>query len=587
MSGLLSALVCWYVQVMRRLASGGRNCLKCKALLALTFLAASVVAVAGDVRFIDIAAQSGISQALVYGNPEKNIYILETTGSGVALLDYDLDGDLDIYFANGTTLEAARQGKGPAPFLYRNDGSASGGLKFTDVAAEAGIRRSGWGQGVCVGDVDNDGDPDIAAAYFGRSSLWINDGKGKFVDRAEQAGLYAGPERWSAGCAFIDYDNDGDLDLFFSNYVDLDLAKTPKPGESPECDWKGIPVMCGPRGLPRALNQLFRNKGDGTFEDVSEQAGIRAPGGRYGLGVVAADFDNDSWTDLYVACDMTPSLLYHNKGDGTFEEIGGEAGVAFNVDGQLQAGMGVAVADYDGNGFLDLAKSNFSGDLPSLYNNEDGRFFEDMALPAGLGANQYLGWGTLFLDADADSWPDLLLAHGHVYPEVDKSAIGETYRQPTILYRNLGDGRFKDITAQAGPALQSPRPSRGMAAGDLDGDGRPEVVISNVNAAPALLKNEAKGGAFISIELEGRRTNRSAIGARVTVKAGERTQIQDVVGGGSYFSQSAPELYFGLGDASKVDSVRIDWPLGEAQEFRGLDANARYRIVEGEQPQRR
>ncbi len=568
---------------MPRRIKAARKCLICKVLLALTSTAAGLLGQADAVRFVDIGRQSGLSQALVYGNPDKNLYILETTGTGVAIFDYDRDGDNDIYLANGTTLEASRDGTGPGPLLYRNDGE----MQFVEVAAEAGVERRGWGQGVCVGDVDNDGGPDIAAAYFGRNSLWINGGDGVFVDRAAQAGLHEGPERWSAACAFLDYDKDGDLDLFFSNYVDLDLETTPKPGESPECNWKGVDVMCGPRGLPRAVNQLLRNKGDGTFEDVSERAGILAPGGRYGLGVVAADFDNDSWTDVYVACDMTPSLLYRNKGDGTFEEIGGEAGVAFNVDGQLQAGMGVAVADYDGNGFLDIAKSNFSGDLPSLYSNDDGFFFEDMALPAGLGANQYLGWGVLFVDVDADSWPDLLLAHGHVYPEVDSSAIGERYRQPTILYRNLGGGRFRDITAQGGPALQDVRPSRGMAAGDLNGDGRPEVVIANVNAAPSLLENTAPGGAFVSVELEGRRTNRSAVGARVTVEAAGRKQIQDVIGGGSYYSQNEAALFFGLGGAKKVDRLRIDWPRGEAQEFQDLEANTRFRIVEGGAPERR
>jgi hypothetical protein len=325
---------------------------------------------------------------------------------------------------------------------------------------------------------------------------------------------------------------------------------------------------------------LYRNNGDGTFTDVSKQAGILEPGGRYGLGVLAADFDNDGFIDIYVACDMTPSLFYRNQGDGTFEEIGDVSGVAFNVDGQLQAGMGVAAADYDGNGFLDLVKTNFAGDLPSLYRNEDGFFFEDVSLAAGLGVNQYLGWGVLFEDFDEDGLPDILMAHGHVYPEVEGSAIGESYRQPTILYRNLGDGRFRDITDQAGPALQVNRPARGLAAGDLDGDGRPEVVVVNVNAPPGLLKNEDKGSNRLWLRLEGRESNRSAIGAQVRVTAGGRTQRRDVVGGGGYYTQSDLALHFGLGEAPKAD-IEIRWPSGKTQELDGI-GSGRYRIVEGE-----
>jgi enediyne biosynthesis protein E4 len=389
--------------------------------------------------------------------------------------------------------------------------------------------------------------------------------------------------RWGSGCSFVDYDKDGFLDLFVANYVDLDLEKTPKPGENPNCVWKGLPVMCGPRGLPLAQNALYRNRGDGTFEDVSEKAGILKPGGRYGLGVVAADFNNDSWPDIYVACDMTASLLYRNRGDGTFEEVGGEAGVAYNVDGQLQAGMGVAVADYDGNGFLDIVKTNFSGDLPSLYNNEDGVFFEDVSQPAGLGANQFLGWGVLFLDADEDGRPDILMAHGHVYPEVDKASIGERYAQKTILYRNLGDGRFADISGQAGSALQTPRPSRGMASGDLDGDGRPEVVIVNMNRPPALLKNQGARRNSVWIRLEGTKSNRSAIGARVTLQAGGQRQMQEVHSGGSYYSQSDLALHFGLAEAQVIEKLEVRWPAGGVQVWEGLGANQKYTFTEGRQ----
>ncbi|MEZ5363877.1 MAG: CRTAC1 family protein [Bryobacterales bacterium] len=509
---------------------------------------------------------------------ERNDYILETTGSGIAIFDYDNDGDNDLYFAPGSTFALQALGKNPAPKLYRNDGG-----KFVDIAPQAGLNRAGWGQGVCVGDFDNDGDADLFNAFFGGNALYRNNSDGTFSDNTAVAGLSVKDKRWGSGCAFLDYDNDGLLDLFVANYVDLDLAKTPKPGASSECEWKGLPVMCGPRGLPRAYNVLYHNEGDGTFTDVSESAGILAPGGRYGLGVLAADFDNDGLVDIYVACDMTPSLLYRNNGDGTFEDIAELAGVAYNVDGQLQAGMGVAAVDFDGNGYLDLVKTNFSGDLPSLYRNEDGAFFEDVSLAAGLGVNQYLGWGVLFEDFDEDGLADILMAHGHVYPEVEGSSIGEKYRQPTILYRNLGDGRFADISAEAGPALATPRPARGLAQGDLDGDGRPEVVIVNVNAPPSVLFNEVPaGGSRLWLRLRGKESNRSAIGAQVKVSAEGRKQRQDVVGGGSYYAQSDLALHFGLGAASTAD-VEVRWPSGKVQRFAKLAAG-RYTLTEGEEP---
>jgi len=526
------------------------------------------------VDLVDRAREWGIDREIFYGNPDKNIYILETTGAGVAVLDFDSDGDNDVFLVNGTTLETGESDGAPLSRLYRNDDG-----KFVDVAAKAGLVRRGWGQGACVGDYDNDGNPDLAVGYFSGPTLYRNLGDGRFNDATTVSGL-ASNKRWAAGCAFLDYDNDGNLDLFFSSYVDLDLATTPKPGESPECNWKGIDVMCGPRGLPRARNTLYRNLGDGRFEDVSESAGILKPGGRFGLGVVAADFTNDGWTDLYVACDMTPSLLYVNQGDGTFDEVGSISGTAFNVDGQLQAGMGVSVADYDGNGFLDIVKTNFSGDLPSLYNNEDGVFFEDISAAAGLGKNQLLGWGVLFHDFDADGRPDVLMAHGHVYPEVDQAAIGESYRQPAILYRNLGDGRFADVSAASGPALKVARPARGMALGDLTGDGRPEVVISTVNDLPAVLENTGTPGAFLRLELEGVETNRNAIGARVEVETAGRTQIQDVLGGGSYFSQSEFALYFGLGSLKSVERVTVKWSRAGAQTFKAVAAGS-YRLREG------
>lgn len=530
-----------------------------------------------SIHFVDIAAESGLTVPNTFGGKEKKNFILESTGNGAAIFDFNGDGANDIFIANGTVLTP--NGAPTHSQLYRNDGKGH----FTDVSAQAGLTRSGWAQGACVGDFDNDGKPDLFVTYYGPNSLYRNLGDGKFVDVTAAAGLPVKSTRWGSGCAFIDYDNDGYLDIFVANYVDLDLTKTPKPGSSEQCEWKGMAVACGPRGLPMAHNALYHNNRDGTFTDVSEKAGILAPGGRYGLGVAVADFDNDGWPDIYVACDQTPSILYHNNHDGTFEDRGSAAGVAYNADGRLQAGMGVAVADYDGNGFLDIAKTNFSGDLPSLFRSENGKFFEDVAETAGLGKNLLLGWGVAFLDVDDDGWPDLVMANGHVYPEIDRSSVGETYRQKALLYRNNGNGKFSDITASAGPGFATARPSRGLATGDLDGDGRPEILLVNMNDRPTLLKNMGPRQNAIAIALTGTRSNRSAIGARCSVTAGGRTQIADVVGGGSYYSQSSFTLYFGIGQAQKVDRIDVRWPSGEKQTWTDIAPDSTLHITEGEQ----
>ena len=542
----------------------------------LSLGAALFSAVAG-IRFVDVARKAGLTVPNTYGGAGRKDYILETTGNGVAIFDYDGDGHNDLLFVNGTTLQR-QAGQAPATLqLYHNDGSGH----FVDASKKAGFTSEGWGQGVCVGDYDNDGHPDVFVTYYGHNVLYRNLGDGTFRDVTEKAGLPVSGVRYGSGCSFFDYDRDGKLDIFVSNYVDLDLKKTPKPGDNQNCEWKGIAVMCGPRGLPAGKNILYHNNGDGTFRDVSEKAGILKPGGRYGLGVIVSDFDNDGWPDVYVACDQTPSLLYRNRGDGTFEERGAEAGVAYNFDGQLQAGMGVAVADYDGNGFFDIVKTNFSGDLPSLYNNEDGKFFSDLSQKAGVGRNQLLGWGVAFVDVDEDGWKDIVIANGHVYPEVDKAGIGETYRQKTLLYRNLGNGRFTDVTAQAGPAFEQLRPARGLAVGDLDGEGRPEIVIVNMNEPPSLLKNEGPHGNAVVISLAGTKSNRSAIGARVTVEAGRRRQMDEVRSGGSYYSQNDLALHFGLGAAAVIDRIEVRWPSGAVQEWRRVAANQRLVITEG------
>jgi enediyne biosynthesis protein E4 len=538
-------------------------------------VAAAAVFPVFQADFHDVATASGLTVKNVYGGLSRKDYILETTGNGVAILDYDGDGRNDIFIANGTRLNGTAPGNG-LPQLYHNEG----GGRFKDVAGEAGFEALGWAQGVCVGDYDNDGRPDLLVTYYGHNVLYRNRGDGTFEDVTAKAHLPVTGMRYGSGCSFVDYDRDGYLDLFVANYVDLDLGATPHPGQGQYCVWKGIPVMCGPRGLPLAHNILYHNNRDGTFTDVSQQAGILKPGGRYGLGVMAADFDNDGWPDIYVACDMTRSLLFHNRHDGTFEERGVEAGVALNYDGDLQAGMGVAVADYDGDGLLDIAKTNFSGDLTSLYHNDDGKFFTDVSREAGLRSRQLLGWGVAFVDVDDDGWRDLVIANGHVYPEVEGKQLGDTYFEPTVLYRNLGNGKFEDVTGQAGPAFQTPRPARGLAVGDLDGDGRQEIVLVNMNSTPSLLKNNGPHGHYLNLSLAGTRSNRSAIGARAIVTAGGRKRIDEVMSGGSYYSQNSFTLHFGLGECTRAEQVEIRWPSGMVQTLGPVAADRTVKIVE-------
>ncbi|MBM3759664.1 MAG: CRTAC1 family protein [Acidobacteria bacterium] len=519
---------------------------------------------AGPQGFSDLASSWGFTRSVRYGSTESTRYLVETTGTGAAIFDFNGDGRNDVLILNGP---------GEIPLLYQNEGEGS----FREIAKEAGLPAIGWAQSVCTGDIDNDGDEDLFLTAYGVNRLLRNT-SGRFSDITANVGLPAGGTRWGAGCAMLDFDHDGRLDLFAANYVDITLEKSPAPGSMPECKWKGLDVACGPRGLPAARNVLYRQTPDGRFEDVSARAGILKPGGRYGLGVAVADFDNDGWPDIYVACDQTPSLLYHNLKNGTFQERAAEAGVAYDNDGRVQAGMGVAVADFDGNGFLDIAKTNFSGDLPSLYVNEDGSFFHDSAELAGLGKYKLLGWGVAFFDYDADSWPDLLIVNGHVYPEVDRAKAGETHRQPSLLFRNGGKGKFIDQSAD--PVLAILRASRGLALGDLDGDGRPEAVIVNLNAPPTVLRAPATAGNWLRVELRGTKSNRSAIGARVTVEAAGRRQIAERSSGGSYYSQHEGALYFGLGTARKVDRVIVRWPNGGIQTLTGVAVNETLRVEE-------
>jgi hypothetical protein len=529
------------------------------------------------VQFEDIAAKSGLTIQHVSGGYNKK-YLLESTGSGVALLDYDRDGFLDVFLVNGTTLEGFPQGQEPTSHLYRNNKDGT----FTDVTEKAGLMRSGWGQGVCVGDYDNDGNDDLFVTFYGQNALYRNEGNGSFTDITEKAGLLHKTVRWSTGCSFLDYDKDGMLDLFVANYVDLDLKRTPAKGTTQYCRWKGIPVVCGPRGLACGMNLLYHNNGNGTFADVSEKAGITKSSGHYAFTSLVSDYDNDGWPDIYVACDSTPNILYHNEGNGTFTDLGLISGSALNEDGEEQAGMGVSAADYDNDGFFDIVKTNFTDDIPTLYHNKGDGLFADVSNPARLGANtRYVGWGTAFLDVDHDGWKDIFMVNGHVYPDVDAYSLESPYKQERVLQWNLRNGTFLDISSQAGPGIEERRCSRGAAVGDLDNDGSLEIVINNMNDTPNLLKNLGERKNWILIRTVGRQSNRDGIGARVTVLTGNLKQMDEVRSGGSYISQSDLRLHFGIGDAEKVDRAEVFWPSGKKEAFPNLKANEIVVLEEG------
>jgi len=537
------------------------------------------------VSFLNVARESGLSVKTIFGGEHKNKYLLETTGCGVAFYDYDNDGWLDIFLVNGWRLEGFPAGSEPTSHLFHNNRDGT----FTDVTAKAGVAQSGWGQGVCVGDYDNDGWEDLFVTYYGKNVLYHNNGDGTFTDVSVKAGVAGKGTRWNTGCAFVDYDRDGRLDLFVANYIDMDLATAPVP-ESGPCLYKGVLVACGPPGLQGGKNILYHNNGDGTFSDLSEAAGIFRANGTYGLGVLTADFDNDGWPDIYVANDSTASALYHNKKNGTFEDIAVEAGCALSPDGKPQAGMGVSAADYDLDGNLDLLKTNFAGDTPSLYHNLGGGNFEDATFTAGLGAHtQFLGWGCGFFDFDNDGWPDILICNGHVYPEVEQLKTEAGYPQRKLLYRNLRNGHFADVSFQAGSGISNPAPCRGCAFGDFDNDGDIDVVVNTVNDYPQLLRCDSKGeNNWIKISTIGTKSNRSGIGARLTCTthpAGEakpHQQIDEVRSGGSYISQSDLRVHFGLGKAEKVEVLEIRWPSGHLDTLKDVKANQLIFVKEGE-----
>jgi enediyne biosynthesis protein E4 len=528
--------------------------------------------------FRNIAHEAGVTAITIFGGTDTNKYLLETTGSGVAVFDFDADGWLDIFLVNGSVLEGFPRGGAPTSHLYRNrhDGT------FVDVTAPSGLTQSGWGQGACTGDIDNDGRDDLLVTYWGQNRLFRNRGDGSFEDVTSRAGLKTMRGRWGAGCAFLDYDRDGRLDLFAANYIDLDLASAPLP-ESGLCRYKGIPVACGPPGLPGGKNVLYHNAGNGTFEDVSERAGITRASGTYGLGVSTLDFNDDGWVDLYVANDSNPSALYLNNTDGTFRDVAVASGCAYSQDGKPQAGMGVAIGDYDRNGTVDVFKTNFAGDTSTLYANDGKGSCEDRTFASGIGLNtRWLGWGVGFLDLDNDGWLDLFLVNGHVYPEVRRVQTEAGYQQQKIVYRNLTNGRFEDISKRLGPPVMTPAAGRGAAFGDLDNDGDLDVVVNNVHARPDLFRLDSQTGAhWLTLRLVGTRSNRSAIGARVRLFSGGGMQLQEVRGGGSYFSQNDLRVHFGLGRWAAIERLEIRWPSGLEEEWKTVDVDRIVTLTEG------
>lgn len=528
------------------------------------------------VQFVDVSEKAGLTIPTVYGGKHENRYILETTGCGAAFFDYDNDGWLDIFLVNGTTLDA--RGPGPSNRLYKNNRDGT----FTDVTAKAGLTRSGWGQGVCIGDFNNDGNDDLFITYWGQNVLYRNNGDGTFTDVTEKSGLRRAEVCWGAGCAFVDYDRDGNLDLFVSNYLDFDPKTAPPPG-SGACVFQGLPVNCGPQGLPKAKSHLYRNNGDGTFTDVTGKSGIAKAAASYGMGVLVSDFDNDGWPDIYVANDSDMSYMFWNNHDGTFTEGGLEAGVATSRDGRNQSGMGVAAADFEGNGFLDIFKTNFSDDLPNLYRNLGKRYFEEETHAAGItGHSRLLGWGCGFFDTDNDGWPDVLYVNGHVYPEIDRLKGPTRYRQQKVLYRNLGNGKFRDVSAVSGSGILNQTGARGCAFGDFDNDGNVDALINSINETPTLLHCQSRtGNNWITVKLVGTKSNRSAIGARVVCTTGARRQTDEVRSGGSFYSQNDLRIHFGLGKATRVGALEILWPSGQIDRMSDLAVNRLLKISEG------
>ncbi len=529
-----------------------------------------------NARLVDVAEAAGLHAPVIYGDVGSKKYIVETMGCGCAFIDYDNDGWMDIFLLSGTRLNNAVGNLGNRLYKNNRDGT------FTDVTEQAGLNAVGWASAVCVGDYNNDGFEDLFCTFFGQNRLYRNNGDGTFTDVTKQAGLWNAQPRWGAGCSFLDYNRDGHLDLFVSNYVRFSFEHAPVPGQNSTCNWKGVPVLCGPRGLPTGLHSLYRNNGDGTFTEVSQQAGIAKASESYGMTVVAADFDEDGWPDIYVACDSTPSLLFMNNHDGTFREEGVERGVALSDDGAEQAGMGVGIGDYDLDGHLDLFKTHFADDANGLYHNDGTGNFDDVTRTSQVGVEtRYICWGAGIVDLDNDGYPDLFMVTGNVYPEVERKLPQYANKTPRAVFRNLGNGKFEELVDTAGHGVAAPHCSRGCAFGDFDNDGDVDILIVNLNETPSLLRNDLSGKQnWLKVKLEGVKSNRSAIGARVLVHYGGKTQAQAVLSQSSFYSANDPRLHFGLGSSESAD-LDIYWPSGLRQELKRVRGNQLITVKEG------
>jgi len=537
----------------------------CAALLAAWAPSASGTAL----LFKDIAAESGITFTH-HAAPEKK-YIVESMSGGVAMFDYDNDGLIDLYFVDSLTVETARNPAAARSALYRNLGNG----KFADVTEKSGLAHPGWGMGVCTADVDGDGWEDVYVTGLGGNRLYHNNHDGTFTDIAQQAGVAGGG--WSAGCGFADYDHDGRLDLFVSRYVKIDLDHLPEFGKDKTCEYRGIAVQCGPRGLPGETDFLFHNDGNGRFTEVGEKAGVSDPRGYFGLGIAWFDYNDDGWPDLYVANDATPNFLYRNNKDGTFKDVAFPMGVAVSEDGAEQGSMGVALGDYLNAGRLSIFVTNFSEEYNDLYRH-DGDHFTDVSFRSNTAPSSlpYVGWGDAFIDYDNDGLQDIIVVNGHVYPQLDAVRLGASagYRQRKLLYHNRGDGTFEEVAAQFGAVMMEPRVGRGLALGDFDNDGRLDVVINNLDGSPEVLHNElATRGNWLLVKLKGSGMNTDAIGALVTARAGTLTQTRVVQSGTGYISQNDMRLHFGIGAATQVDAIDVRWPDGTTSKMTNVKAN--------------
>ena len=521
-------------------------------------------------RFTDIARQAGLAFKHVF-SPEKK-YIVESMSGGVALFDCDNDGYLDIYLVNSLTVDLVKSHQKTRSALYHNNGNGT----FTDVTDKAGVGDIGFGMGVAVGDYNNDGYDDLYVTCLGPNHLFRNNGNGTFTDVTLKAGV--GDPRWSTGAAFVDYDNDGKLDLFVANYVAFDLNHLPEFGQGHTCQFKGVPVQCGPRGLLGAGDSLYHNNGDGTFTEVSKRAGVSDPNGYYGLGVICSDFDEDGLVDIFVANDSTPNFLYHNNGDGTFREIGFSSGTAVSGEGREQGSMGVTLGDYDHDGRLDLFITNFEDEYNILYHNDGHNSFSDVSYAAKVAevSRPYVGWGTKLFDYDNDGWVDLFVTNGHVYPQRDH------YRQREFLYHNNRDGTFSEMANQPGSALLEERVGRGAAFGDIDNDGDVDIIVADLDGSPQLLRNDNdERNNSVLIKTVGVKSNRDGIGARVRIVSGDLAQLDEVRSGGSYLSQSDLRLHFGLEKRTKIDLLEIRWPSGTVDKVTNLSVNKILTVKEG------